>query len=491
MEQGTNTASSTEMPPKRKRGRPRKSRPPVTAIQGERSGSTTPTTNIPLSFKERVEEGEDDCNNDEMVGQMVTGIIENDFDGGYLLNVRAGDNNVCLRGVVFKEGCVVPVTPENDIAPDAKMYKRTEYPIPMVNSSSIVGQTADISLNPTENIENQQQKVLSEDVTRNEDQLRAIGKLDDMEQQENFLDDLKKLEKVLDDKEREEKILDDVDEEQHVKLSDDPKEQDKKLPDDLDEEQHVKLSDYTKIQEKVLDDKEQDKKLTDDIDEEQHVKLLDDPKEQEKVSDDMEHDKKLSDDIDEEQHVKLSDDLLDDKEPDKKLLDDIDKEQHVMISDNSKKQEKVSDDMEQDKKLSDDKAEEQSEKLLDDKFQQEKLLKRDEKSEGLIDSSESPRKRQKIDQVTVSSIQCKDVTDANSEDAVKSNDATNIGLESNEVSIIPSETVLSVKDSSLATAAMAAQEVCCTAGLQISVENTDYTIDLSELLSDVEPMETE
>lgn len=123
MEQGTNTASSTEMPPKRKRGRPRKSRPPVTAIQGERSGSTTPTTNIPLSFKERVEEGEDDCNNDEMVGQMVTGIIENDFDGGYLLNVRAGDNNVCLRGVVFKEGCVVPVTPENDIAPDAKMLR--------------------------------------------------------------------------------------------------------------------------------------------------------------------------------------------------------------------------------------------------------------------------------------------------------------------------------------------------------------------------------
>ncbi|CAO2842556.1 unnamed protein product [Amaranthus hypochondriacus] len=208
-EQGTNTASSTEMPPKRKRGRPRKSTPPVPGIQGERSGSTTPTTNIPSNGKERVEEGEDDVSdNDEMVGQMVTGIVENDFDGGYLLKVRVGDNNVCLRGVVFKEGCVVPVTPENDIASDAKMYKRTEYPIPMENSSSIVV-----------NIENQQHKISCEDVTRNGDQLPANGKLDDMEQQEKILDDPKKLEK--------EKISSDIDEEQHVMLSDDPNKQEK------------------------------------------------------------------------------------------------------------------------------------------------------------------------------------------------------------------------------------------------------------------------
>ncbi|KAG5235694.1 AT hook motif-containing protein [Salix suchowensis] len=68
--------------------------------------------------------------NDSMIGQSVHGIIEATFDAGYLLNVRVGDTETTLRGVVFKPGHYVPVMPENDIAPGVPMIRRNEIPLP-------------------------------------------------------------------------------------------------------------------------------------------------------------------------------------------------------------------------------------------------------------------------------------------------------------------------------------------------------------------------
>lgn len=104
------TASSPQPPPppaaaapnellaKRKRGRPR---------------------------KEETSQVNSQSDND-LVGQMVTGVVEGSFDAGYLLNVKVKDSDKKLRGLVFKPGKVTPVTPENDVAPLAKMYGREE-----------------------------------------------------------------------------------------------------------------------------------------------------------------------------------------------------------------------------------------------------------------------------------------------------------------------------------------------------------------------------
>lgn len=68
-----------------------------------------------------------------MVGQAVTCIIDGIFDNGYLLSTRLGPNNSILRGIVFQQGHVAPVTPENDVAPHLQMCTRSEFPIPPAN----------------------------------------------------------------------------------------------------------------------------------------------------------------------------------------------------------------------------------------------------------------------------------------------------------------------------------------------------------------------
>ncbi|XP_039061777.1 uncharacterized protein LOC120206096 [Hibiscus syriacus] len=64
---------------------------------------------------------------------MVSGVIEGSFDAGYLLNVKVGETNTHLRGVVFLPGRFTPITAANDVAPQAKMYKRKEIPFPFVS----------------------------------------------------------------------------------------------------------------------------------------------------------------------------------------------------------------------------------------------------------------------------------------------------------------------------------------------------------------------
>lgn len=88
--------AANELLAKRKRGRPRK----------DETVTPKPDTNL--------------------VGKVVTGVVEGSFDAGYFLNVKVKDSDIKLKGVVFLPGRVNPVTPETDVAPLAKMYGREE-----------------------------------------------------------------------------------------------------------------------------------------------------------------------------------------------------------------------------------------------------------------------------------------------------------------------------------------------------------------------------
>lgn len=120
--QGMSSFSPSDAPVKRKRGRPRKD---DTQIQGE----NLPGSDILKKNKQIV--GASSADIDDVVGQMVSGVIEGSFDAGYFLNVKVGDTETQLRGVVFLPGQFTPITETNDVAPNAKMYKRKEIPIPV------------------------------------------------------------------------------------------------------------------------------------------------------------------------------------------------------------------------------------------------------------------------------------------------------------------------------------------------------------------------
>ncbi|XP_065877218.1 uncharacterized protein [Euphorbia lathyris] len=127
--QMSNSSSAADPPLKRKRGRPRKDEslvqpetvvPPVPIVDSlKRNKQCADTTDTTSAI------------DNEMVGQVVSGVIEGSFEAGYLLKVKVGDNDTHLRGVVFLPGTFAPLTPSNDVAPEVKMYKRTEMPIPV------------------------------------------------------------------------------------------------------------------------------------------------------------------------------------------------------------------------------------------------------------------------------------------------------------------------------------------------------------------------
>lgn len=125
--QGTSFFSPADPPIKRKRGRPRKD---DSQVQGE-SSPVMPGSDCMKKNKQIV--GASNAAIDDMVGQVVSGIIEGSFDAGYLLNVKVGDTDTQLRGVVFLPGRFTPITAANDVAPNARMYKRKEIPIPVQN----------------------------------------------------------------------------------------------------------------------------------------------------------------------------------------------------------------------------------------------------------------------------------------------------------------------------------------------------------------------
>ncbi|MBA0595238.1 uncharacterized protein LOC105768333 [Gossypium raimondii] len=124
--QGASISLTADPPVKRRRGRPRKD----DSIQGD----ITPLTPATENLKNKQSVGTSDPTSNEIVGQMVSGVIEGSFDAGYLLNVKVCDTDMHLRGVAFLPGRFTPITAENDVAPHAKMYERNDIPIPLVNA---------------------------------------------------------------------------------------------------------------------------------------------------------------------------------------------------------------------------------------------------------------------------------------------------------------------------------------------------------------------
>ncbi|XP_021887395.1 uncharacterized protein LOC110806771 [Carica papaya] len=127
LNQGPISSSPVDLPMKRKRGRPRKdenlaqaeNKPVIAGSDAEIKNKQNTDTNNAVA--------------DDMVGQVVTGVIDGTFDAGYLLNVKVGDTDTHLRGLVFLPGRFAPITPANDVAPYATMYKRRDIPIPSLN----------------------------------------------------------------------------------------------------------------------------------------------------------------------------------------------------------------------------------------------------------------------------------------------------------------------------------------------------------------------
>ncbi|GAB2212738.1 hypothetical protein Droror1_Dr00020720 [Drosera rotundifolia] len=138
-----NPSSMNQMSIKRKRGRPRKEKglpllaspvpvhpslqAPCVLVQAEKS-TVLPSAypdkgKAPAEADQSAVDG--DANGKDMVGQVVTGIVEAAFGEGYLLTVKIG-GDAYMRGVVFHQDKIVPVTPENDVAPNVKMYTRKQ-----------------------------------------------------------------------------------------------------------------------------------------------------------------------------------------------------------------------------------------------------------------------------------------------------------------------------------------------------------------------------
>ncbi|KAK4439803.1 hypothetical protein Salat_0315200 [Sesamum alatum] len=131
--QGESSAGPSVQPAKRRRGRPRK----------DASQRNTEAAHLPPDFqgvKEYLPPKADRTMEVEcMVGQAVTGVVEATFDAGYLLNVRIGNSNTNLRGVVFKPGHYVPITAENDVAPHVQMVRRNDLHFSAEKHSSSCG----------------------------------------------------------------------------------------------------------------------------------------------------------------------------------------------------------------------------------------------------------------------------------------------------------------------------------------------------------------
>ncbi|EOA17390.1 hypothetical protein CARUB_v10005684mg [Capsella rubella] len=105
---------------KRKRGRPR------------REDTTTPNPETNL------------------LGKMVSGVLEGTFDAGYILNVKVKDSDIRFRGFLFNPRMVQQVTPETDLAPHLKMYGKgdnksneTDQPLPTDQARNDAADTTD------------------------------------------------------------------------------------------------------------------------------------------------------------------------------------------------------------------------------------------------------------------------------------------------------------------------------------------------------------
>lgn len=126
---------------KRKRGRPRKLTIPEDQNSSPSEAANVPevqhqdpqgTSSDPPAHRGSKRDQVDRVNgiDNVMLGQRFSGVVEAEFDAGYLLTVRLGNPKKTLRGVVFKPGCHQPVSAENDVAPGVPMIQRVEIPRP-------------------------------------------------------------------------------------------------------------------------------------------------------------------------------------------------------------------------------------------------------------------------------------------------------------------------------------------------------------------------
>lgn len=124
LSQGT-SSSPADPPMKRKRGRPRKDE---STVLGEKTPVMPESDNMK---KNKQTVGPTGAAGVNMVGQVITGVIDGLFDAGYFVKVKVEDSDTTLRGLVFQPGRFIPITAENDVAPQAKMYRRADIPIPV------------------------------------------------------------------------------------------------------------------------------------------------------------------------------------------------------------------------------------------------------------------------------------------------------------------------------------------------------------------------
>ncbi|XP_059302786.1 uncharacterized protein LOC132054835 [Lycium ferocissimum] len=134
--QDNNPNAQTILPAKRRRGRPRKDG--GVAKRGNlQSPMMTPPApeNIKKVQQNAVEMNQKDggiIGSNNVVGQMVSGVVDGCFDAGYFISVRVGNSGTTLRGLVFQPGRFAPITPANDVAPSAIMYHRNQVAQPNV-----------------------------------------------------------------------------------------------------------------------------------------------------------------------------------------------------------------------------------------------------------------------------------------------------------------------------------------------------------------------
>ncbi|KAI3498903.1 hypothetical protein L1887_34689 [Cichorium endivia] len=138
----TPSSSASELPIKRKRGRPRKDESMPRNDKRQTQTSMSPAQPPPISAVTTIQQPPTltmttTGDNHNMVGQVVTGVIDGVFDAGYLISVRVGPNNTVLRGLVFQQGHLCPITPANDVAPHLKMCRRETYQIPNSNQTQL------------------------------------------------------------------------------------------------------------------------------------------------------------------------------------------------------------------------------------------------------------------------------------------------------------------------------------------------------------------
>ncbi|KAF5728589.1 hypothetical protein HS088_TW21G00737 [Tripterygium wilfordii] len=121
-----NTVYSLALLNPRKRGRPRKDE---NLVPVDRAVTLTPGADN--GKKNTQSSGASDATpaHNEVVGQLVSGIIEGSFKDGYLINVKLPNSNVNLRGAVFLPERSIPITAANDVAPQIPMIDRVEIDI--------------------------------------------------------------------------------------------------------------------------------------------------------------------------------------------------------------------------------------------------------------------------------------------------------------------------------------------------------------------------